>query len=304
MIHSDDKGLVFNIQRYSIHDGDGIRTLVFMKGCPLRCIWCSNPEAQSFSEEMMHIKNNCIKCGKCTNVCPVDAINPENYDIDKQKCTACGTCAKVCYANAKKKVGKWYSVDEIINEIEKDRVFFRSSQGGVTVGGGEPTAQPIFVKRLLKECKQLNMHTAIETCGHEQWSDLQAIFENVDQVFFDLKHMNDDEHIKLTGVTNRIILENAKLLAQMNKEVIFRLPLIPGYNNSEENILQTGRFVKSLMTPLNDIKIEILLYHNLGAGKYESLGREYGLMDVNVEKKEVKELLNKTLSDLGCNVVK
>jgi pyruvate formate lyase activating enzyme len=301
---NNDKGLIFNIQKFSIHDGNGIRTLVFMKGCPLRCLWCSNPESQSFLEEIMYIKKNCVLCGKCAIVCPENATDHEDYEIDRDRCTVCGACAEVCYANAKKKVGRWISVDELVSEIEKDRIFYRNSQGGVTIGGGEPIAQPGFVLRVLKECKRLNIHTAIETCGHSKWNKIERIFETVDQIFFDLKHMGKGEHKMLTGVTNRLILDNAKRVAGLNKDITFRIPLIPGYNDSEENIILTGRFVKGLMTPLNNIKTEILPYHNLGSDKYASLGIAYGLGKVKAPEADVKEHFNDILISIGCNVTK
>ena len=299
-----EKGMVFNIQKYSIHDGRGIRTLVFMKGCPLRCRWCSNPESQTFSEEIMFIKNKCIGCGKCVKVCPQKATDAKTFEIDRNICTACGNCAEVCYANAKKKVGTGYSVGEIMEVIEKDRVFYRKSQGGVTIGGGEPIAQPQFVLNLLKECKRLNIHTAIETCGYGEWKKVKEIFETVDQILYDLKHMDEQEHLKLIGVSNRLILSNAEKIARMDKEILFRIPVIPGYNSNDENIIESGKFIKSLMKFNEQIQVELLPYHNLGADKYTSLGRTYQLDDLKSPETEKKEHWNDILESCGCSVVR
>lgn len=301
---NNEKGIVFNIQKYSIHDGSGIRTLVFMKGCPLRCRWCSNPESQTFSEEIMFIKNKCIGCGKCVEVCPQKATDARTFEIDRNMCTACGNCAEVCYANAKKNVGTGYSVGEIMEVIEKDRVFYRKSQGGVTIGGGEPTAQPQFVLNLLKECKRLNIHTAIETCGYGEWKKVKEIFETVDQILYDLKHMDDQEHLKLTGVSNHLILRNAEKIARMGKAILFRIPVIPGYNSNDENIIEAGKFIKRLMNFNEQIQVELLPYHNLGADKYSSLGRTYQLDDLKPPETEKKEYWNNILESCGCNVVR
>lgn len=300
---NDEKGLIFNIQKFSIHDGQGIRTLIFMKGCPLECLWCSNPESQSFLEEIMYVKKNCIQCQKCGQVCPQNAVDMENLEIDRERCKACGTCTKTCYANAKKLVGKTMSVSDLMEKIEKDRIFYRNSAGGVTVGGGEPTSQPKFVAALLKECKRLNIHTAIETCGYGQWDAIKEIFDYLDQVFFDLKHMDAAEHQRLTGVSNGLILENAKNIAEKMKDVTFRIPLIPGYNDEEENIRRTGEWVKALMTDENDLKVEILPYHALGTDKYTWLDKEYQVACRISSDAAVKKRYDDILKSCGCKVV-
>lgn len=302
----ETKGLIFNIQKFSIHDGHGIRTLIFMKGCPLSCVWCCNPESQHFTEEVMFVRKNCIGCYKCVEACPQKAINPDTLETGRALCTVCGACAEVCYANARKKVGRWVTVGELMEEIEKDRLIYRNSGGGITVGGGEPTSQPEFVAALIKECKLLNIHTAIETCGYGQWDRIEKIFDYVEQIFLDLKHMNDAEHKKLTGVSNKLILENARRAASLGKDITFRIPLIPACNDSEENVAETGRFVKGLMDGSNHperIKIEILPYHGLGADKYAWLDKEYLLEKTKAPEKEVKKHYNSLLKSCGCNVV-
>lgn len=300
---NNQNGVIFNIQRFSIHDGHGIRTLIFMKGCPLKCVWCCNPESQSFSEEILFVMKNCIGCGNCSKACPQKAIDPISIELDRHLCTACGICTRTCYANARKITGKRVTVDEIISEIEKDRIFYRNSQGGVTVGGGEPSSQPDFVASLLKECKRLNIHTAVETCGYGPWDKIKTVYEYSDQIFFDLKHMNAEEHIRLTGVSNSLILDNAKRVSSLNKEIIFRIPLIPNSNDNEQNILDTGKFVKSLMTLSNNIKIELLPYHGLGSDKYAWMDKEYALSHIKTPGTEIKQNYNNLLRCCGCNII-
>jgi len=297
------KGLIFNIQKFSIHDGHGIRTLIFMKGCPLRCAWCCNPESQSFSEDLMYVKTNCIGCRKCVGACREKAINSMTLESDKALCTVCGACAEICYANARKMAGKRVTVDELVIEIEKDRIFYRNSRGGVTVGGGEPTSQPEFVTALLKECKRLNIHTAIETCGYGHWDRIGPVFDYVDQIFFDLKHLDDERHKAITGVSNHLILENARRVASLGKETIFRIPLVPGHNDTEENIAATGRFIRELEAPSGCIKVEVLPYHRLGADKYVWLSKEYPLGQTKIPEKQSVQRYKGLLKSLGCDVV-
>ncbi|MEG2200219.1 MAG: glycyl-radical enzyme activating protein [Anaerovorax sp.] len=158
-----------NVQKFSIHDGEGIRTLIFMKGCPLRCVWCCNPESQSFKKELLFVRTKCIGCGVCIDACLQHGISREGFIVNRELCDVCGSCAKVCVANAKKEVGRWVKKSEMIEEIEKDRIVYKNSGGGVTIGGGEPTSQSKFVRALLKDCTMLDIHTAIETCGYGEW---------------------------------------------------------------------------------------------------------------------------------------
>lgn len=297
-------GTVFNIQKFSIHDGYGIRTLVFMKGCPLKCLWCSNPESQRYPQEIMFVRKNCIGCGKCVELCPNGCIDPKDFSIDRDRCIFCGTCVKYCYANAKKLVGREMSIYDVLEEIEKDWVFYRNSEGGVTIGGGEPTAQPEFVSTLLQQCKKLDLHTAIETCGFGRWERIRLVLCEPDQVFFDLKHIDSGMHKKLTGVDNVSILENATRIAKMGKDITFRLPLIPGCSDSEENVITTGKFVAGLAAENDLIKIELLPYHALGADKYKWMDIPYTLEELKAPDSSTVDHYNDLLEELGCNVVR
>lgn len=283
------RGIIFNTQKFSIHDGAGIRTLIFMKGCPLRCVWCSNPESQAREPEVMDVKSNCIGCGKCAVLCQQNAVDPATFDIDRKICIKCGTCAEKCYANAKKLIGREVTIRDLMETIEKDRIFYINSGGGVTIGGGEPVMQHEFVEELLRICQESNIHTAIETCGYGKWEEIKGVFAHVDQVFFDLKAMDPGLHQELTGVKNDIILENAMHVVKTCREVVFRIPLIPGYNDSKENLRATGRFVNGLHAYNKNISLEILAYHDLGKDKYQWMNVDYGLASV---KKPMEERID------------
>ena len=269
-------GTIFDIQRYSLHDGPGIRTLVFMKGCPLRCIWCSNPESQNFELETGFLKNNCVKCGKCEVACPNGATLPETFDIDRSLCTTTGDCVNVCAFGAKKTIGEKVTTVKLLEIIERDRLFYENSSGGITVGGGEPCVQSKFVNKLLLECKKMHIHTCVETCGFANIDDFQQCIEHADLILFDLKHMDSKKHSELTGAGNEQILINAQSISK-NKEVIYRVPLIPGMNDDNENIEQTIAFAEKIEGTKS---VEFLPYHTLGAGKYDWIGKKYALEDI------------------------
>lgn len=302
MNSTSNRGLIFNIQKFSLHDGAGIRTLVFMKGCPLKCKWCSNPESQGYEKEIIFFKEKCIKCGKCLSACTNNATHPHTFAINRQKCVACDNCSKVCVANAKKHVGEYRTVADVMAKIEQDRIFYRNSNGGITIGGGEPLAQPEFVYELLKQCKVKNIHTAIETCGFAKWERVYEIFNIVDHVFYDLKCIDENHHKTLTGVSNQLILNNAYNLANLNKDITFRLPLIPGCNDDEENLLATGEFVKNLAKINSSIKLELLEYHALGENKYIGLDRYYSLKGITSDINKLN-MYRQILRDMGIEVI-
>lgn len=303
MISADMTGTVFNTQKFSIHDGTGIRTLIFMKGCPLRCIWCSNPESQRTGPEVMFVRSKCTGCGKCAALCREAAVDDVTFDIDRSRCVKCGLCTSKCYAGAKKMTGRQVTVREMMELIEKDRIFYTNSGGGVTVGGGEPAMQHGFVEELLKACRESHIHTAIETCGYGRWQDICGMFDNADQIFFDLKAIDPELHRRLTGVSNELILHNAEQAAVRGKDVIFRIPLIPGCNDSLTNIEETGAFVGGLSGNGSNVSIEILTYHDLGRDKYRWLDMDYSLEDTGKPDATQVEELKTILKNRGCSVV-
>jgi pyruvate formate lyase activating enzyme len=289
-------GLVFDIQKYSLHDGPGIRTTVFMKGCPLTCRWCSNPESMSSKQEIMTYDIRCIRCGKCAEVCSPGAITltEAGRKIDWEKCDECLECARVCPAKGIECVGRYMSVDEVLAKVEQDRIFYDNSGGGMTVSGGEPMVQWEFVSRVLKRCRQKGIHTALDTSGMAPWKNLAQVIEHADLVLFDVKHMDSTTHRKGTGVGNETILENARKVAQRVTTWI-RIPLIPGFNDSESNLTRVADFAAEIGAK----KISLLPYHNLGSSKYPKLGRTYPLEDVPLLAEETVKEVKSRLEAIG-----
>ena len=271
------RGLVFDIQRYSIHDGPGLRTLVFMKGCPLTCLWCCNPESHSPKQVIMVTPSKSIGCHKCIEVCPTGAAGRENPQEAQQLCVVCGRCVEVCPSGARQMVGTYMGVDEVMDEVEKDIPFYHRSGGGVTVTGGEPLMQANFTAELLKRCQERGIHTTLETCGYSRWKTLQRILKHVDLVFYDIKHMETDRHRDLTGVANERILQNARKTAELGKKIVIRVPVIPGFTDSQENLQAIADFARSLKRVE---EIHLLPYHRLGKSKYDRLGRIYEMGNV------------------------
>jgi pyruvate formate lyase activating enzyme len=268
-------GLIFDIQRFSLHDGHGIRTLVFMKGCPLECAWCSNPESQKPRPEIMFYREKCLRCEACLAACPNAALLKAAFPRTPDACLGCGRCVAVCFAEARHLVGRRVSVAEVLKVIRSDRVFYEQSGGGVTVGGGEPALQSGFVAELLAGCRRDGLHTALETCGYSPWKDLESVLRHVNQLLFDIKHLDPVRHRELTGVDNSRILDNARRAASRAGEMVVRLPLIPGYNNDEVNLRALGRFVKEELSGVS--RIDLLPYHSTGESKSVRLFRDYSL---------------------------
>lgn len=276
---TDIVGCVFNIERFAIRDGPGIRTTVFLKGCPLQCLWCANPESISPVPQLFYFENLCQRCYRCIEACPNKATSksPEgSILIDRKLCKACGKCVEVCVPKARVISGKIMTVDEVLEEVQKDTLFYQNSGGGVTFSGGEPTHQPDFLWHLAKRCQESGIHTALDTCGFVKPEVLKKVLEYTNLVLYDIKHMEPARHKELTGVDNRLILENARIIAKMGKPMIIRVPLIPGHNDSPENIKALAEFMKELR--LN--KVDLLPYHSLGKIKYYRLGTEYKLEDL------------------------
>ncbi|NLY38287.1 MAG: glycyl-radical enzyme activating protein [Firmicutes bacterium] len=296
-------GLVTNIQGYSVHDGPGIRTVVFMKGCPLECHWCSNPECISPHPELGFIKSLCTRCGKCAAACPHEAIIGKAGALPltiREKCTGCGACAAVCISEARIIYGKQLAVDEVVDAVCRDQIFYQASGGGITVSGGEPLHQAPFVVELLRKCRQAAIHTCIETSGFASASALRQVLANTDYLLFDLKHLDSIKHRQYTGKSNRQILDNARLVAASGVDVLFRMPLIPGINDCRSNIEETA----GLLHALGKGKIELMPYHLFGKGKYESLDRVYRLAGISTPGEEHLLPVKKMFEDFGieCSI--
>lgn len=275
MERSDKAGIIFNIQKFSVHDGPGIRTTVFMKGCPLHCHWCANAESMNPKPELGIIRSRCNNCGKCVQVCTEEAISFDGSNIihfNRNLCSACGQCLAVCYPGALTIYGKQVTVDGIFEEVSKDRMFYAGSSGGVTVSGGEPLLQAEFIAALFQRCRSAGIDTCLDTCGYAATDALKKVLAFTDHVLYDIKHMNADAHRQFTGVTNDLILRNAQVAAESGIPIIFRIPLIKGVNDTTWNIVRTARFLKTLG---DGMAVELLPYHRLGIGKYQTLDKPY-----------------------------
>ena len=291
------KGNIFDIQRFSVHDGPGIRTLVFFKGCPLRCQWCSNPESLSFTPQLFVIKDNCIRCGQCVKVCPTGAVFYDNQlKVDREKCCECGRCTEVCYAGALIMTGREWTVDELISELEKDEIHYRKSNGGITLSGGEAVAQPHFAHDLLEACKAKGWHTAIETSGYATEDVWDLLLPHLDMVLLDIKHMNTDKHKKFTGLDNDVVLRTAlKLANDKRAELIIRVPVVPGFNDEAMEIAEIACLAKVLKVE----KLHLLPYHPYGENKYENLGMKTSDLIFKTPKSDVMQQLKAVVEKFG-----
>lgn len=278
--------LIFNIQRCSIHDGDGLRTLVFFKGCPLRCKWCANPESQLYGMEVMESRGKCIGCGACIELCPEHAIVSEKngMSIDREKCIDCFRCADRCYAAAKYIVGKEYEPEELLKEIEKDKHFYEIKGGGVTFSGGEPLTQGKYLEQIARLCQNSGINVAIESCGIGEWDSFKDALPYIDSMFLDIKHIDSEKHKELTGAGNEQILNNIRKIAETGVKITIRTPVVPGLTDSYENILGIAQFILELP---GIQEYELLAYHELGVNKYIALGREYELKEITPPTDEV-----------------
>lgn len=276
------KAPVFNVQTYSIHDGPGIRVTVFLKGCPLRCLWCANPESNLATPQLMTYISKCTGCGACAAVCPNHAVTVKERGgkmaefTDRSICTECGLCVEACPSEAREIAGKEQTVSEVLEKVLRDKLFIDASGGGMTVSGGECLMHPDFTEALLFAAKEKGLHTAVESCSFASRAVVDQVFKYVDLGLLDIKHMDSAVHKKLTGVPNEVILDNIRhVYHDLHVPVIIRVPVIPGYNDSDENIAATARFAAEKLGP--DVAVHLLPYHRLGDSKKESLGEEVTL---------------------------
>lgn len=293
-------GTVFNIQKYSIHDGPGIRTSVFLKGCVLACWWCHNPESLALKPVIVFRKNRCIGCGDCIKSCSKEAIMFIDQDLrkDEEKCSLCDACIAACPTGAMEKIGKNMTKADVMKEIEKDRVFYEESGGGVTFSGGEALTQIDFLDSLLEACNSQGIHTALDTSGYAPWQSIARIKDKVDLFLYDIKLMDEGKHSKYTGVSNQLIVENLKKLAANNNKIWIRVPVIPGINDDKENIEKIGAFISSLSLR----EVFLLPYHNIAIDKYTRLGKTYQLADLQSPSPGKLDEVSQQLKGFGLNV--
>ena len=277
-------GTIFNIQKFSVNDGPGIRTVVFMKGCPLRCKWCANPESQLTKVQVLWDYKKCIHCHHCIEACPVGAVslNNDNIHIDHQKCISCKKCVMECPAKALQTEGEEKTVQEVIDVVMQDEVFYEESGGGITLSGGEMLAQPAFSTELLKAAKEEGLHTCCETTGFASPEIFQKVIENIDYILFDMKHWNPEMHKEGTGVINTLPVENMKYAISTGKEVLPRIPVIPGFNDS----LSDAEGLAKLLKEIGTAQCQLLPFHQFGENKYALLDQEYAYHNINALHKE------------------
>lgn len=276
--------IISNIQKFSVHDGPGIRSTVFMKGCPLNCLWCANPENICPKKQISYSRTKCICCGLCVNACPADAVKMEEDGVsfNRDLCIGCGNCAEACCTEACRITGREYSVEELIEIIDKDISFYTESDGGVTFSGGEPLMNPAFVQEVAEHYKSIGLSTAVETCGFVPWENIEKVKPFIDLFLYDLKFMDPKKHSRYCGASNELIIDN--LMKLKDVRIIIRIPLIPGINDTDEDLKAAGEFLKKIENRIEGV--HCLPYHNFGVSKYDSLGMKYSLEELEAPEKE------------------
>lgn len=293
------KKRVLSITRMTSHNGPGFRTLVLFKGCPLRCVWCSTPESQKLELEIAVFPKKCTNCGYCVPICPQGAVTltGNGVSIKREVCNICGECAKVCYPEAIINIGHWMSVEEILEEVEKDRIIYKHSGGGVNFSGGEPLLlQPDFNQELFSACKNRGISVGVTTCGHVPWTNIEQVLPYVDFFLWDIKHMNPQKHREYTGVSNKLILSNIRLVSLKRTPLYIRIPVIPGYNDSIANISATCKLAQSLRSV---VTVDLLPVHHLGRARYEGLDQPYLIDKVDLIPDEVMIGLKHLVESFG-----
>lgn len=296
-----DKNLVTNIQKFSVHDGPGIRSIVFFKGCPLSCKWCSNPENIHIEPELVYYPIKCISCGFCQDACSegANAIIDGSLVFDKGKCVNCCKCAQVCCAKAREIMGREYTIEELIKELDKDVPFYKKSGGGITYSGGEPLLHPEIIAQISPHYQEQGITSAVETCGYVAWENIEQTLSVIDLFLFDLKFVDSQKHIDYCGQSNKLILDNLTKLCAI-KDVIVRMPIIPGINDTEKDLELAGEFLKEIS---QDIEyVNCLPYHNLGTAKYDALGIKYELSALKAPTGERMQEIKRQLETYGLSV--
>ena len=296
-------GIIFNIQKFCIHDGDGIRTCVFLKGCPLRCIWCHNAEGLQGGRQLAFNANQCLNCGECSSMCPsgCHGVSQGIHSLDASSCTYCGKCADNCPTEAVRIVGRTISVQEVMREIIADRPFYKNSGGGVTLSGGEPFMQAGFAQAIAEECKKEGITLCIETCGYCKEEDILRLAPYTEMFLFDFKHYSPEKHKEYTGVDNGVILNNLRLLQTLGKPVILRCPIIPDCNDAVDHYESIAKLANEMN---NIVEIHIEPYHPLGVDKYSTLGMTAGYSRSDIMPTEDAERIVDTLRSMTDTPVK
>lgn len=292
-------GIIFNIKKYSLHDGPGIRTTVFLKGCPLSCWWCHNPEGINPEPELVYRRNRCIGCGTCISSCPESALylaSEGGITIDSVHCNSCGICAEKCPTRALEMMGYTISVKDLMKEIRKDIPFYDDSEGGVTFSGGEPLGQPEFLKALLEACGREGIHRAVDTTGFSPLDNLMEIAPHTDLFLYDLKVMDPEKHLKYTGVRNELILSNLRALAASGARIFIRIPVIPDINDDLENMAATADYLKTLE---GAFQVNLLPYHDFGKSKYTNLNSLYKLAEILPPEEEKMNQIQELFCKVG-----